>query len=300
MSISELEQLQQRVVELETLLSAMPAIPDNALERLSQAYSLVEAAFEATADGILVVSNAGRIARYNRRFLELWRIPDELAASHDDERLLGYVVSQLANPEQFIGKVRELYATPEAESFDTLEFADGRVFDRYSCPQRLEGQVVGRVWSFRDVTARTTAERERAAYQEQLIAAQRSALEELSTPLIPISEQVMIMPLIGTIDTGRARRVMETLLEGVAAHNTELVIIDITGVALIDTRVANVLIQSAQAVELLGAQVMLTGVRPEVAQLIVGLGIDLSRLLTYGSLQQGVGYALRQQRRARQ
>ncbi len=297
MSTLELEQLQQRVVELETLLAAMPAVPDNGLEKLSQAYSLVEAAFEATADGILVVNSAGRIARYNRRFKELWRIPDDIATSRDDERLLGYVIQQLADPEQFISKVRELYATPEAESFDTLEFADGRVFDRYSCPQRMEDQIVGRVWSFRDITTRVAAERERAAYQEQLIAAQRATLEELSTPLIPISEQVMIMPLIGAIDSGRAQRVMETLLEGVAAHNTALVIIDITGVALIDTQVANVLMQSAQAVELLGAQVMLTGVRPEVAQLIVGLGIDLSTLLTYGSLQQGVQYALRQQRR---
>jgi rsbT co-antagonist protein RsbR len=297
MSTTELEQLRQRVAELEAKLAAVPAVPDNGLEKLSQAYSLVEAAFEATADGILVVSSEGRISRYNRRFLELWRIPDDIAASHDDERLLGYVIRQLADPEQFISKVRELYATPEAESFDTLEFADGRIFDRYSCPQRLEGRVAGRVWSFRDVTAQAAAERERSAYQEQLIAAQRATLEELSTPLIPISDQVMIMPLIGTIDTGRARRVMETLLEGVAAHNTRLVIIDITGVALVDTQVANVLMQSAQAVELLGTQVILTGVRPEVAQLIVGLGIDLSRLLTYGSLQQGVQYALRQQRR---
>jgi anti-anti-sigma factor len=138
------------------------------------------------------------------------------------------------------------------------------------------------------------AEAERAALHEQIIEAQRAALRELSTPLIPVSDNVVIMPLIGTIDTGRAQQVMETLLEGVAHYRATLAILDITGVSVVDTQVAQALVGAAQAVKLLGAQVMLTGIQPQIAQTLVHLGIDLSSIETRGSLQSGIAYALRQ------
>jgi PAS domain S-box-containing protein len=134
-----------------------------------QALSLLEATLESTADGLLVVDREGRINRFNQRLAALWRIPADILASGDDDRALAYVVSQVADPEAFLAKVRKLYATPEAESFDTIHFHDGRVFERYSMPQRLNGEVVGRVWSFRDVT-----DRERA-FQEQRLANDREA-----------------------------------------------------------------------------------------------------------------------------
>jgi anti-anti-sigma factor len=137
------------------------------------------------------------------------------------------------------------------------------------------------------------AEAERAALHEQVIDAQRAALRELSTPLIPVSDNVVIMPLIGTIDTGRAQQVMETLLEGVAHYRATLAILDITGVSVVDTQVAQALIGAAQAVKLLGAQVMLTGIQPQIAQTLVHLGVDLSGIETRGSLQSGIAYALR-------
>jgi diguanylate cyclase (GGDEF)-like protein/PAS domain S-box-containing protein len=126
--------------------------------RARQAASLLEAAIEATADGLLVVDLAGRVRTFNHKFLEMWRIPAEVAASGSDDALLALVVGQLKDPDGFLAKVRRLYATPEAESYDEIEFRDGRVFERYSTPQRLEGRPVGRVWSFRDVTARKSAE----------------------------------------------------------------------------------------------------------------------------------------------
>jgi rsbT co-antagonist protein RsbR len=129
--------------------------------------------------------------------------------------------------------------------------------------------------------------------REEVITAQKEALRELSTPIIPISDTVMIMPLIGTIDTARAQQVIETLLEGVAASRIRTAIIDITGVLLVDTQVANVLIQAAQAVKLLGAQVVLTGIRPEVSQTLVGLGIELRGIVTQSTLQSGIAYAIR-------
>jgi rsbT co-antagonist protein RsbR len=145
----------------------------------------------------------------------------------------------------------------------------------------------------RDITEQQKAEAERAALQQQIIDTQRDTLRELSTPLIPITDDVMIMPLIGTIDSGRAQMVMEALLEGVARHQAQLVLLDITGVAVVDTQVAQAFIQAAQAVRLLGAQVMLTGIQPQIAQTLIMLGADLSGIQTQSSLQAGIAAALR-------
>lgn len=125
---------------------------------LRDALSLLGATLESTADGILVVTADGRIAGSNERFAILWGIPAELTASHDDGRVMAFVLDQLVNPDSFVDKVRELYADPGAESLDVLEFRDGRTFERYSRPQRVGEEIVGRVWSFRDVTARRRAE----------------------------------------------------------------------------------------------------------------------------------------------
>jgi anti-anti-sigma regulatory factor len=131
---------------------------------------------------------------------------------------------------------------------------------------------------------------------EDLAAATRTqaaALAELSTPLIPISEAVMVMPLIGSVDARRAQQVLETLLEGIGRTGADVAILDITGVPVVDTMVANGLIQAAQAARLLGATVMLTGIRPEVAQTLVGLGVDLRGIVTHSTLQSGIAAVLR-------
>jgi anti-anti-sigma regulatory factor len=100
------------------------------------------------------------------------------------------------------------------------------------------------------------------------------------------------MPLIGTIDSARAQMVMESLLEGVALYQAETVILDITGVQVVDTQVADAFIRAAQAVRLLGAGVVMTGIQPQIAQTLVQLGVDLSGIQTHGSLQSGIAHAL--------
>jgi diguanylate cyclase (GGDEF)-like protein/PAS domain S-box-containing protein len=134
------------------------------------ALSLLGATLESTADGILVVDEHGRITRFNGKFTEMWRLPEEILRARDDERALAFVLDQLEDPSGFLDKVHELYGQPDAESFDVLRFKDGRVFERYSQPQRIDGRPVGRVWSFRDVTVRKQAEEriEHQAYHDAL------------------------------------------------------------------------------------------------------------------------------------
>jgi anti-anti-sigma factor len=148
-----------------------------------------------------------------------------------------------------------------------------------------------------DITDRKREEQERIAFQEEIIQAQRDFVRELSTPLMPIMDGVLVMPLIGRIDADRAQQVMETLLEGVAQHHAELAILDITGVDFIDTQVANALIQSAQAVRLLGATVVLSGISPQIAQTLVHLGVNFNDIVTCSTLQAGITYAMQQHKK---
>ncbi|MCU1221617.1 MAG: sensor protein [Candidatus Angelobacter sp.] len=121
-------------------------------KQLQQAISLLNATLDATADGILVVSTEGKISSCNGRFLEMWGIDCGSAIGHRDEDLLAKALPQMQNSAEFLTKVKELYSSPEAISFDVLNLKDRRIFERYSQPQRIGERVVGRVWSFRDVT----------------------------------------------------------------------------------------------------------------------------------------------------
>ncbi|GEN88210.1 RsbT co-antagonist protein RsbRA [Oceanobacillus sp. FSL W8-0428] len=127
---------------------------------------------------------------------------------------------------------------------------------------------------------------------ENILSLQRVALQELSAPLIPVMERITVMPLIGTIDTDRAKLIMENLLEGTIKHNSEVVLIDITGVPVVDTMVAHHIIQAAEAVRLIGSTCILVGIRPEIAQTIVNIGIDLSKFPTRSTLEKGFTKAL--------
>jgi rsbT co-antagonist protein RsbR len=127
--------------------------------------------------------------------------------------------------------------------------------------------------------------------QEQIIIAQQDSLRELSTPLIPLAAHVVAMPLVGAIDTRRATQIMETLLEGIATLQADYALIDVSGVRVIDTQVADALLRSAHAAKLLGAQVVLTGISSEIAMTLVHLGADLSGIITMATLREGLGYA---------
>ena len=171
--------------------------------------SLLTATLDSTADGILVVDASGRIISANRRFAAMWNLPQDILEARDDDRAIAFVLSQLKDPDAFVAKVRELYAQPDAESYDVLEFKDGRVFERYSMPQRIDGTSVGRVWSFRDMTDRRRAEAALRESEDQLRQSQKmDAIGRLAGGVAHDFNNLL------TVILGYGERLQGQLLEG--------------------------------------------------------------------------------------
>lgn len=127
---------------------------------------------------------------------------------------------------------------------------------------------------------------------ENTLEVQRLALKELTAPLIPIFDKISVMPLVGTIDTERAKLIIENLLHGAVANRSEVVLIDITAVPVVDTMVAHYMMQAIEALRLVGTRSMLVGIRPEIAQTIVNLGVQMHDFETESTLQRGIEKSL--------
>ena len=163
--IRELEELRCRLAAGQDPQGAEPA---TGTHELAVTVSLLEATLESTADGILVVDAKGRQVAVNDVFKSMWGFGKEEVVSLDNEEALAFVLDQLKDPDGFLDKVRILYARPKEESFDTLDFKDGRCFERYSRPRLVSGLPRGRVWSFRDVTQRVRIERDLRESRQRL------------------------------------------------------------------------------------------------------------------------------------
>ncbi|NJP04491.1 MAG: PAS domain-containing protein [Chloroflexaceae bacterium] len=262
--------------------------------RLAKQFHIFHALVENAADGIGVAKSDGTITYANPAYRQMLLYGNELVGSN--------ILDSYAEPaEKMMALVQHVTESGYWQGELTYQRKDGSTFPGMLSAFSISnpaGQVQAVAGIVHDVTEQRRQEAERTSFQQQLIEVQRQALRELSTPLIPISDDVVIMPLIGTIDSNRAQMVMETLLEGIAHYQAELVIIDITGVIVVDTQVAQTFIQAAQAVKLLGARVMLTGIQPQIAQTLVHLGVDLSTIETRGSLQAGITAALQHEFRS--
>ena len=129
--------------------------------------------------------------------------------------------------------------------------------------------------------------------RERTIREQQEAIRELSTPVLQVRDRLLILPIIGVIDPQRARQLTEQLLRGIRANRAKVIVIDITGVAAMDSNVANHLVQTVEASRLLGATVIVTGLSPEIAQTLVNIGVDLTKMTTVGDLQGGIEEAER-------
>jgi len=239
-----------------------------------------QAVVDNAVDGIMTLEEDGRIASFNP------------AA----ERIFGLDASEA------IGQpVGQIIPAPHSDQYRVVGIGrevTGRRADGVSFPLDLAvgemrmGDQHRYIAIVHDLTERKRAAEERARLQEQIIRTQAATLAELSTPLIPIDDEVVVMPLIGALDDRRTQQVLEALLHGVEQRRARVAILDITGVPVVDTQVANGLLLAAQAVRLLGARVVLTGIRPEVAQTLVGLGVNLENLITHSTLQSGIAHAM--------
>lgn len=244
---------------------------------------------EKSPSAIRIANRDGILTYTNTAYQHLFGYPTSMVGMH---------VSVLYSPEEaerLITRVHHLAETGVLDEIITLQRADGSTFPAHCIMYAVyspDGQFDASAAIIRDLTIERQAEAEQTALQQQVIDAQRTALRELSTPLIPITDTIVVMPLIGTLDDTRVQQVMETLLPGVAHHQAQLAIVDITGITVIDEQTVQGLVQAAQAVRLLGAQAMLTGINPQVAQTLVQLGSDLTGIITHATLQAGMTRAL--------
>ncbi len=174
-----IRKLEKRALQLE---QANLALEEDIRERkraedaLHRSTSLLQAALDATPDGVLAVDKDGRVVAFNQTFIEMMLIPGSVMEKADEALLLDHAMDRVKYPEAFIRKVRALYNEPEKESWDLIELRDGRTFERFSKPQRMGDKIVGRVWDFRDITERKQHESEREKLQVQLIQAQKMEL----------------------------------------------------------------------------------------------------------------------------
>ncbi|WP_206079536.1 STAS domain-containing protein [Polyangium spumosum] len=256
------------------------------IERLTTAQALVENAL----DGITLVSMENRLVYANTSFKAM------CGYGHD---AVGRSLADFYSPEELDRLTREV--VPELLGkgtwSGTLEVRrpDGSTWMGQTSAfvvRDAAGAPTGMAAFFRDVTAQLEAEQARERLQEELIQAQQRALRALGTPLLPIADRVLAMPLIGDIDAERAQQIMETLLDGITRHQAATVILDITGVKVMDTAAADALVGAARGARLLGAEVVMTGTSPKVARTLVDLGADLRGIVTRGALQSGIAWAL--------
>jgi anti-anti-sigma regulatory factor len=258
----EIEALKRRVGELE------------------QAAAKFEALCAVMPDYVIILDNDGRYVE-----LPITEItPVEMLPTIIGRRMHDFFAPDLAD--RLLVSVRQALETRQVVSVEyPLSMPHGEIWCVAKVKPLTETTVL---WWARDVTA----SRELMQAQEEL----RGFLREQSTPLVPLADGVIAMPLIGMIDRARALEVTQNLLEGIVKHRAHTAILDITGVKTVDAEVAGALLGSARAAKLLGTQVILTGIAPQMAQALVGLDADLSGILTRGDLQGGIAHALERRR----
>ncbi|MBN1286899.1 MAG: PAS domain S-box protein [Anaerolineae bacterium] len=267
------------------------------IQEHEQQLTVFRALIETAGDAICLADLSGNVVYANPAFYRMHgyksgdvAVLDRQIASFidpEDYRSKGLsqeqIVAKATSPDGFMGEWRHV-----RRDKSTFIGQDNAFTIRDENNQAIAlGEIV------RDVTIQKQTEIDRQRLQQETIEAQREAILELSSPIIPLMEGIIVMPLIGDIDTSRARDITRALLDGIGQYRAKVVILDITGVQVVDTGVANHLNKTVQAARLKGAQTILTGISDAVAETIVDLGIDWSKLATLRNLQAGLLAALR-------
>ncbi|MFY0533440.1 STAS domain-containing protein [Nannocystis pusilla] len=312
-SDQELTQLRQRVTELErsearyrNIFECSPislweedwsAVKQH-LDRILATGVDLDAYLRSHVDDVITCVGMVKILDVNRTTLELCQAPNK-------DQLL-QALSVVFNQDSLDTFRRELVALgngamfyEEETTICTLLGESRNIMFRVvvgaDCEQTWERCFVSLV----DITDRKRAEEALRLSKEETIQAQREMLARLSAPVIPISDDVIVMPFVGQLDQARMQQALGVLLDEVQRLRVTTAILDITGVPEIDAEGTQGLIQAAQAVKLLGAQVVLTGIRPAIAQGLVALGSNLDELVTRGTLQTGIAFAMQSGRARR-
>ncbi|HSN97947.1 MAG TPA: PAS domain-containing protein [Candidatus Nanopelagicales bacterium] len=290
------ESLQAQVEELSARVAELTLREQAALEQLARAQLLVEA-----SPGLLYIFDVleRRNVYSNRQMAEV------LGYSAEQIQAMGAeLLPTVVHPEDWAKMSEHSARIAQSRHGEVVEHTyrvctpKGEIRWLHDRDRVIKRTPDGAVWQVlgvvEDITDRKRAaeESERAAGQQMLIASQQAALRELGAPLIPIAEGVIAMPLIGVIDAARAQQILEALLDGITSSAAAVAILDITGVRYADAQVADGLIKAARAARLLGAEVVLTGVGPEIARTMIELELSLQEIVTRGTFQSGIAYAL--------
>jgi DNA-binding response OmpR family regulator/anti-anti-sigma regulatory factor len=222
---------------------------------------------------------------------------DYIAKPFEPEELVARVRTQLSL-QSMTSSLKRQNAHLEQQISERLAAESARAELTRALVDRTEELRLANEQLSRELSERERAEAARAALQDELLAAHKQRLRELSTPLIPITEKVMVMPLIGAVDVERAEQVLESAFKGVAQRRAEFVLLDVTGIKGMDGRIADLLARAGQGLRLLGARLIITGIRSEMACALVELGVSLDAVVTKATLQDGVAYALSVSRRS--
>ncbi|UQA56771.1 response regulator [Polyangium aurulentum] len=240
------------------------------------------------------------------------------ALSNRDHRLQGLhagavdFISKPFDAEELLARIRPHIAVrrmTRALQEKNLRL-EAEVRERAAAEAAREGllrELMARTEELRDAKERLELEleekgrsnAEKTALHEQVIAAQRARLLELSTPLIPVTDRILVMPLIGTMDTDRAEQAIEAMLQGASERSAEFVILDITGLKHVDESVASMLLAAANGLRLLGTRTVITGIRSEVARTLVQINASLQGIVTKATLQDGIAVAMQAARHRR-
>lgn len=283
----ELElRVQERTAELAEANEALEAEAverKQAQEAVAQAATELQQIFDIAGDGMLLIDKDFQILRANQTLSDMMGLAETEAPGQKCHELIRS--SLCHTPDCPLTQI--LGGKTHLECEAKVQRRDGQTLHCVVAARPFvspEGDVIGIVEDVNDVTERTRA--------EQVIRQQAEEILELSTPVMVAWEGVVVAPLIGVLDSRRTQQFMDKLLENIVQANAAVALIDITGVPTIDTKTGQHLIETIRAVKLLGAEVVLTGVRPAIAQTLVHLGVDLSSVTTRASLAAGLRVAL--------